>query len=99
LFVRVKDHAQGQHGHRIPASHIVTTARTPLSSRRDARIIHYFCKNEREIFRRSSRVCSFALSYLAKSVFPRELFFATYGNAIRQDRAENRKLICPTGSE
>ena len=49
------------HGHRIPTSRIVTTARTSLSARQDGGVIHDFCKNERRNFRRSEQACRSAL--------------------------------------
>jgi hypothetical protein len=65
---------EGSHGHRIPASRIVTTARTPSASRRDADMIHDFCKNESEKFEGSGRTLPCALKRLAKLVFARWRF-------------------------
>jgi hypothetical protein len=98
LVRRRTRYAASPHVHRIPASHIVTTARTPLIMRRDADMMHDFCKNERRIFRRSGAAHRFALKGLTKRVFPCRRLSTHYGPAVERDRATSGELIRPTGN-
>ena len=62
-------------------------AQRPSSMRRDACIIYYFWKKERQILRWPLLTRRLVLKYLAKLIFPRGRFSTSRGGALVQDRA------------
>jgi hypothetical protein len=92
LLVRMKDHAcQGSHVHRIPAPRIVTTARTPLSAKQDARSNAYFPKKGKRKISSPGGFRLYVLESLAELFFPHIQFLLSLAARARRNRTDVAK--------